>query len=205
MGRERLAGGFRGVGGHVALTGDVLVLVLLHLEGFDAVRELDELDAAAQARLGHVRADLRQDVVVGGRVAGDPDVLQGLVAGGTPAGVGLQEAQDEGLGFLADFLPIALVEDDAPGAALLDQVGEVLRPKGRVPAQQGVGDHAERPHVDRLPVAALEHDFWGGVAKGAGHRGEDFVGGVKHLGDAEVGEDQFGMGVTGQVEKVLRF
>ena len=197
MGGQRLAGGFGSVGGHVALTGDVVVLVLLDLEGLDAVGELDELDAAAQAGLGHVGADLGQDVVVGGGVAGDPDVLEGLLAGGALAGVGVQEAEDEGFGFRADFLPIALVEDDAAGTALLDQVGQVLRPEGRVPAQQGVGDHAEGPHVDRLPVAALEHHFWGGVAEGAGHRGEDFVGGFEHFGDAEVGKDQLGMGVAG--------
>ena len=130
VGRQRLAGGFLCVGGHVAFARDVLVLVFLHLEGLDTVRELDELDAAAQPRLGDVRPDLGQDVVVSGGVAGDPDVLEGLFAGGALVGVGLQKAEDEGFGFLADFLPVALVENDATCAALFDQVGKVLGSEG---------------------------------------------------------------------------
>ena len=89
------------------------------------------------------------------------------------------------------------MEDDLCARALLDQILEVLTAEWRVSAEKRVGDNAEGPHVDWLAMALLEHDFWGGVAKGAGHGGEDLVLGVEHLGDTEVGEDEVGLWVGG--------
>lgn len=117
--------------------------------------------------------------------------------------VRLQQGIDEMLSVVGDILPVPLVEDNLCAGALLDQVLEVLAAERRVAAEEGVGDDAHGPHVDGLAVALLEHDFWGGVAEGASHGGEDLVLGVEHLGDAKVGEDEVGVGVGGEVEKVL--
>jgi hypothetical protein len=76
-----------------------------------------------------------------------------------------QQVHDEVLGVVADVLPVPLVEHHAAGAALVDEVLEVLGAEGRVAAEQGVGDDAERPHVDRLAVALLEHHLGGRVAE----------------------------------------
>jgi hypothetical protein len=54
----------------------VFILILLHLERLDAVRKLDELNTALEARFGHVCADLWQQVVVASRLAADPYVLE---------------------------------------------------------------------------------------------------------------------------------
>jgi hypothetical protein len=51
----------------------------------------------------------------------------------------------------------------------------------------------------------LEHNFRGSIAKGAGHRGEDFIFGVEHLGNAKVGENERRISFGCKVEKVLWF
>ena len=89
--------------------------------------------------------------------------------------------------------------------ALVDEVGKRFAAEGRVPAQKRVRDHAERPHVDGFAVPLLEHDLGCGVAEGSGHRGEDFVLGIEHLGDAKVGEDEGGVIVVGKIEEILWF
>ena len=45
-------------------------------------------------------------------------------ASGAVIGFGLQEGADEGFGVLADVFPVALVEDDAAGLALVDEVDQ---------------------------------------------------------------------------------
>jgi hypothetical protein len=97
------------------------------------------------------------------------------------------------------------VENDPTVLALLDQIGQVLRPEGRVTAQQCVGNDTHGPHVYGLPVSLFEHDLRGGVAKRACHGGEDFVFRIKHFGDAKVGEHEGRVRVFGEVEEVLGF
>ena len=107
------------------------------------------------------------------------------------------------LSIIANILPIPLMEDDLGTATLFDQILQVLTAEWRISAEEGVGDDSQGPHVDRLSVALLEHDFWGGVAEGTGHGGEDFIFGVKHLGDTEVGEHEVRLWVGGEVEEIL--
>lgn len=76
VGRQRLARRSLSVSRHIVLLSRLALLVFLHLERLDAVRELDDFDAAAETRLGHVGLDLRQEVVVGGRLAAEPWVLE---------------------------------------------------------------------------------------------------------------------------------
>jgi hypothetical protein len=116
----------------------------------------------------------------------------------------LQERIDKVLGVIRHILPITLVEDDLGVGALLDQVLQILGPEGGVSAEKGVGDHAEGPHVDGLTVAALEHHFWGGIAEGTGHGGQNFVFRVEHLCNTKVGEDEVRVGVCAAVKEVLR-
>lgn len=76
---QALTGGFEGTCRHVGVPRRVLRLVLLHLERLDTVRQLDHLDAALEALLRRVRANLGQQVVVGGGCTGQPNVLQGFL------------------------------------------------------------------------------------------------------------------------------
>ena len=46
---------------------------------------------------------------------------------------------------------------------LCEQVGVVLVVEGRVPAEQDVGDDADAPDVDGLPVRLLGEDLGGNV------------------------------------------
>jgi hypothetical protein len=130
-----------GVGGHVGLSRGVVLFVLLHLERFDAVRELDELDATLETGFRDVCADLGQQVVVASRLAAEPYILESslilsvkskkiatctYLAAGSLVGIGLKKKRNKLLGFLADLLPVPLVEYDAPILALFDQVGEIL-------------------------------------------------------------------------------
>ena len=137
--------------------------------------------------------------MVGGGLAAEPDVPEGLFGRGAAVRVRLQEAGDEVFGVFADVFPVPLVEDDARRFALFDQVGEAFAPEGRVAAEEGVCDDAEGPHVDGFAVALLQHYFGGGVAEGACHRREDSFVRVEHLGDAEVGEDEGGVGFRSEV------
>lgn len=91
------------------------------------------------------------------------------------------------------------------GAALVDEILEVLGPEWRVTAQEGVGDDTQGPHIHRLAVALLEHDLGGGIPERASHGGENLVLGAEHLCDAKIGEDEVGIGLFGEVEQVLRF
>jgi hypothetical protein len=72
---------------------------------------------------------------------------------------------NEVLRITADILPIPLVENDAPVTAFLDEVLEILASEGRVSAKESVGNDTEGPHINRLAVPLLQHDFWGGVTK----------------------------------------
>jgi len=96
------------------------------------------------------------------------------------------------------------MENDSAILALFDQIGQVLGPEGRVSAQQCVCNDAHGPHVHGLAVPLFEHDFGRGISKGARHGGENLVLGVKHLGNAKVGEHERRVGVLGEVEEVLR-
>lgn len=118
-------------------------------------------------------------------------------------GFWLQQVHDEVFRVLGDILPVPLVEHYLSVAALVDQVLEVLRAEWGVTAQKGICDDAHRPHVDGLSVALLQHNFRGGVAERAGHCGEDFVLGVEHLRNAEIGQDQVGVGRLAEVQQVF--
>ena len=54
-------------------------------------------------------------------------------------------------------------------------------------------------------MSTFEHNLGSGITKGAGHGGQDLIFGSEHLGDAEIGQDQGGVGLGRQVEQVLRF
>jgi hypothetical protein len=110
---------------------------------------------------------------------------------------------DEVLGIVAHILPVPLVEDDLRRAALVDQVLEILGSEGRVAAEKRVSDDAHGPHVDWFPVAPLEHHFRRGVAEGARHGRENLVFPVKHLGNAEVGQDEVRIDILGEVKQVF--
>ena len=97
------------------------------------------------------------------------------------------------------------MEHHAAGAALVDEVLEVLGAEGRVAAEQGVGDDAERPHVDRLAVALLEHHLGRRVAEGPGHGRKHLVLGAERLCNAEIRQHQVRVEVLGEVEEVLGF
>lgn len=73
----RLVGRERGVLGQVR----VVRVFLLFPERLDAVGQLDHLDAAAEAGAREVGADFGEEVVVGGGLAGEPGVLEGLLCG----------------------------------------------------------------------------------------------------------------------------
>jgi hypothetical protein len=120
------------------------------------------------------------------------------------AGIGLQEGENEVLGVLGDALPVALVEDDTARPALLDQVGQVLGAEGRITTQEGVGNNAERPHVDSLAVALFKHDFGRSVTERACHASKLFRGAFQHLCDTEIRQDQLGVGGACEVEEVFR-
>lgn len=87
-----------------------------------------------------------------------------------------QEFQNEILRIVANVLPVALVEDDAAGGALVDQVRQVLGAEGRVAAQERVRDDAQGPHVDGLAVALLQHHLRRRVPERPGHGGQHLVG-----------------------------
>ena len=125
-------------------------------------------------------------------------------AGSSLLRVRLQQGVDEVFGVVGDILPVPLMKDDLCTGALLDQILKVLGAEWAIAAEKGVSNYAQGPHVDWLAVALLEHDFWGGVAEGASHGGEDFILCIEHLRDAEVGEDKVGVRIGGEVEKVLR-
>lgn len=87
---------------------------------------------------------------------------------------------------------------------VLDRFVVVLRLEGRAPAGQSVEEHAGRPHVDALPVAAREH-LGGAVVERAGdgpHLGEDAPP-ADAPRDAEV--DELYGAEDGVVEDVLGF
>lgn len=113
--------------------------------------------------------------------------------------------QDEILGIITHVFPVSLVEDHLGVAAFVDEVLEVLRPERRVTAEKGVCDDTHGPHIDGLAMTLLQHDFGGGVAEGASHCREDFVLAVEHLSNAEIGKNEIGLNVPGQVKQVLRF
>lgn len=87
------------------------------------------------------------------------------LAGWSLVWIWLQKQFDELLGFWTDLLPIALMENDTAVLALLNQIGQVLGPERGVTAQKGVGDDAHGPHINRLPVTFLKHDFRCSITK----------------------------------------
>lgn len=192
-------------GTHVDGTRDVLLVLFVHLERLDAVGKLDNLDAAAETRAGNVGANLGQQIAVAGGFTGQPLMLQSYIGCHSLAGVWLEEGEDKVFGVLGDILPVALVEDDAARPAFFDKVGQALGAEGRVTTQESVSDHAQRPHVDGLAVALLEHDLGSSVAEGARHAGEYFGGVVQHFRDTEICQDKLRVGGTCEVEEILGF
>lgn len=112
---------------------------------------------------------------------------------------------NEVLCIVTDILPVSLMENDFGVGALLDQILKVLATERRVTAQKGVGDYAQGPHVYWLSVTLLQHNFRGGISKGASHGGEYFIAGVEHLGDTKISKDKVGVGVVCKVKEVLGF
>jgi hypothetical protein len=101
---------------------------------------------------------------------------------------------------ITNILPISLVENDSGIAALIDKVLEVLASERGVAAKESVCDYAERPHINRLSVALLQHDFWGGITKRPSHCCEDFVFRVQHLCDAEISKYEVGLRIAREIE-----
>jgi hypothetical protein len=215
-----LTGTLECVSGHICLARHSLFLVFLHLQSFDAVRKFDKLDTALEAGLCDIRADLGQQIVVAGSLAAEPDVLQCLLVLVSPVYrqslalphltrrplvlIRLEQLCDEVLGILADFLPVALMEDNATILALFNQICEVLGSERRVTAEKSVGDDTHGPHVDGLAVAFLQHNLRRRISEGASHGGQHLVLGVEHLSDTEIGQHKGGVGFACEVKKVLR-
>ena len=185
--------------------GDVFLVILLHFEGFDSVRELDDLDAAPETGLGVVRTDLGQQVAVACRLTLQPGVLQGHLGRGTLTGVRLEKGEDEFFGILGHVAPVAIVEDDSAATGLFDQVGQILRAKWRVTTEKGVGDNAHGPQVDRLSVTLLKHDLRRGITKRPSHARKDLRRGFQHLCDAKVCQNKRRVGSRSEIEEVFRF
>jgi len=214
-----LTGSLECVSGHICLSRHCLFLIFLHLQSFDTVRKLDKLDTALEAGLCDIRANLGQQVVVAGSLAAEPDMLQCLLVFVSPAHeellalpyltgrplvlIRLEQLCDEVFGILADFLPVALMEDNATVLALLNQVCEVLGSEGRVTAEESVGDDTHGPHIDGLAVALLQHDLRRRISEGASHGGQHLVLGVEHLSDTEISQHKGGVGFACEVKKVL--
>lgn len=112
---------------------------------------------------------------------------------------------DEVLGIITDILPVPLVIHHAAGAALVDEILEVLGSERGIAAKQGIGDDAKRPQVDGLAVALLEHHLGRRIAEGPSHGREHLILGPERLRNAKVCQDQFRIGCSGAIEKVLGF
>ena len=82
------------------------------------------------------------------------------------------------------------MEDDATMPCLVDEVRKILTPERRVSTEKSVCDDAHRPHVDRLPVTALEHNLRGSVAEGTSHGLEHTLGRVEMFRNAKVSKDE---------------
>lgn len=116
--------------------------------------------------------------------------LQTYCTCGSVLGLGHQQSHDEVLGLLTDILPVAFVEDNSAVLGLFDQVCQVFAAERRVTAEKGVGNDTKRPHIDRLAMSLLEHDFGCCVTKGTSHGLENAVRAVEMFGDAKVCEYQ---------------
>jgi len=119
--------------------------------------------------------------------------------------LGPQQVVDEILGIVADVLPVPFVIDHAAGAALVDEVLKMLGSERGVAAKQGIGNDAERPEVDGLAVALLEHHLGGRIAERPSHSREHLILGPERLRDAKVCQDQFRIRCSGAVEEILGF
>lgn len=194
----------RRAGGNIRRVGDVFLVVLLHLEGLDSVRELDDLDAAPETGLGVVCTDLGQQVAVARGLTLQPGVLQGHLGRGTLTGVGLEKGEDEFFGILGHIAPVAIVEDDSAATGLLNQVGQVLRPEWRVTAEKSVGDNAHGPHVDGLSVALLKHNLRRSITKRPSHARENLGGVFQHFCDTKVCQHQ-GRLTRSEIKEVFGF
>lgn len=121
------------------------------------------------------------------------------LAGRSAIRVGDDELHDEILGVLTDILPVSVMEDNSAVGALVQQLPEVLTAERGVTAQQSIRDDAHGPHVYGLSVSLPVHDLGGCVPKRAGHCLKRLFLGVQCLGDTEIGEDEVGAGVLGDV------
>lgn len=79
--------------------------------------------------------------------------------------VGLEKTLDKVLCVVTDFGPIPWVEDDLFVTALFDEIAHGLAAEGRITTEKRVGNDTEGPHVYRLAMAFLFHDFWRSIAK----------------------------------------
>lgn len=216
---DGLTGTLECVSGHICLARYCLFLVFLHLQSFDAIRKLDELDTALEASLCDVRTNLGQQVVIAGSLAAKPNVLQRLLCLVSPADrkslalpyltrgplvlIRLEQLCNEVLGILADFLPIALMEDHTAVLAFLNQICEVLGSERRVTAKKSISDDTHGPHIDGLAMALLQHDFRRRISEGASHGGQHLVLGVEHLSDTKISQHKGGVSFACKVKKVL--
>jgi hypothetical protein len=126
------------------------------------------------------------------------------LTGPTLVGIGIDQLQDEVLGIVTDVLPVAFMEDDRVISAFPDEILEILASERGVTAEQGVSNDTHRPHVYGLSMALLAHHFRGSITKRASHGFEGFSLSVEHLCNTEVGQHKVGIGVSVEVEKVLR-
>lgn len=82
------------------------------------------------------------------------------------------------------------MKDNSSIAAFINQVRKTLATERRVPAEKSIGDDSQRPHIDRLSVTLLQHNFRSSIAEGSGHGREHFVARVEHFGDTEIGKHE---------------
>lgn len=101
------------------------------------------------------------NILVGGQVARDPGVLEGGLAGVPDIRFNTDEMSNEILGGLADVVPVRRVEFVLAAHDLVEQVViiAILIVEGRITAEQDVGNHADRPHVDGLSISEFAYHF----------------------------------------------
>lgn len=88
---------------------------------------------------------------------------------GAVFGSRLEKRTNKELRIPADLFPIALVEDNASLAALIDEIREALAAEGRVSTEEGISDDSQRPHINSLSMALLEHNLRRSVSKRSSH------------------------------------
>ncbi len=155
---------------------DRFVKVALFFEGFNPDCKHDKSDASFEFLLRNVSSDLwYQILVTDSTFSCDPRMFKGFLSRSSSLRIRLEQRQYEILARLGNILPVSVMENDSATSTFLDHVCKIFRPPGRVAAEQGVGDDAQRPHISGFAMALLEHDLGRSVAEKSGHIIQLFV------------------------------